>query len=74
MAEVCPELKPYVRHYDYIVSAKGKGNYMTLQEAVDAVPEGTAATIFVIDGNWDKPVIPNTKKIKFVKYSTVTIK
>lgn len=74
MAEVCPELKPYVRHYDYIVSAKGKGNYMTLQEAVDAVPEGTAATISVIDGNWEKPVIPNTKKIKFVKYSTVTIK
>ena len=74
MAEVCPALKPYVRHYAYIVSAKGKGNYMTLQEAVDAVPEGTAATISVIDGNWEKPVIPNTKKIKFVKYSTVTIK
>lgn len=74
MAEVCPELKPYVRHYDYIVSAKGKGNYMTLQEAVDAVPEGTAATISIIDGNWEKPVIPNTKKIRFVKYSTVTIK
>lgn len=74
MAEVCPELKPYVRHYDYIVSAKGKGNYMTLQEAVDAVPDGTAATISVIDGDWKKPVIPKTKKIKIVKYSTVTIK
>lgn len=74
MAEVCPELKPFVRHYDYIVSALGKGNYMTLQDAVDAVPAGTAATISVIDGNWQKPVIPKDKKIKIVKYSTVTIK
>lgn len=73
MAKVCPELKPYVRHYDYIVSALGKGNYLTLQEAVDAVPEGEAATIHVIDGKWKKPVTKG-KKIKFVKYSTVTIK
>lgn len=74
MAEVCPELKPYVRHYDYIVSEKGKGNYMTLQAAVDAVPEGTSATISVIDGTWKKPVVPKTKKIKIVKYSSVVIK
>lgn len=74
MAEVCPELKPYVRHYDYIVSASGKGNYMTLQEAVDAVPDGTSATISVIDGTWKKPDIPSGKKIKIVKYSSVVIK
>jgi len=74
MAEVCPELKPYVRHYDYIVSALGKGNYMTLQAAVDAVPEGVTATISVIDGTWSKPNIPTTKKIKIVKYSSVVIK
>lgn len=74
MAEVCPELKPYVRHYDYIVSEKGKGNYMTLQAAVDAVPEGGSATISVIDGTWKKPSIPKTKRIKIVKYSSVVIK
>ena len=74
MADVCPELKPYVRHYDYIVSALGKGNYMTLQEAVDAVPDGKAATIFVIDGKWAKPSIPKSKRIRIVKYSSVTIK
>lgn len=74
IADVCPELKPFVRHYDYIVSSLGKGNYMTLQEAVDAVPAGTSATISVIDGDWTKPVIPKDKNIKIVKYSTVTIK
>lgn len=74
MAVVCPELKPYVRHYDYIVSAEGRGNYMTLQEAVDAVPDGTKTTILVLDGVWKKPVISKTKKIKFVKYDKAKIK
>lgn len=73
MSKVCPELKPFVRHYDYIVSALGKGNYMTLQAAVDAVPDGSAATISVIDGSWKKPIIPKTKKINIVKYSSVNI-
>ncbi len=74
MAEQCPELKPYVRHYDYIVSAKGFGNYLTLQAAIDAVPDGAEAVISVIDGDWEKPIIPDNKKIKIDKYSSVTIK
>ena len=73
MAEVCPELKPFVRHYDYIVSDKGKGNYLTLQEAVDAAPAGKTTEIYVIDGEFAKPKIKG-KKIKIVKYSTVKIK
>ena len=73
MAEVCPELKPYVRHYDYIVSAKGRGNYLTLQDAVDAAPAGKLTEIYVIDGDFAKPVTKG-KKIKIVKYSSVKIK
>ncbi|MBQ0074082.1 MAG: rhamnogalacturonan acetylesterase [Prevotella sp.] len=73
MAAVCPELKPFVRHYDYIVSAKGKGNYMTLQEAIDAVPAKKAATISVIDGTFPKPNT-NGKNIRIVKYSNVKIR
>ena len=74
MAEVCPELKPYVRHYDFIVSAKGKGNYLTLQDAVDAAPSGKTTQIYVIDGEYPKPKITQGKKINIVKYSTVKIK
>ena len=74
IAKVCPELKPYVRHYDYIVSAKGFGNYLTLQEAVDAVPAGKAATISILDGEWKKPAIPANKRIRLVKYSGVKIR
>ena len=73
MAKVCPELKPFVRHYDYIVSAKGKGNYLTLQEAIDALPANKLTEIYVIDGDFPKPKA-NGKKYKIVKFSNVTIK
>lgn len=74
MAKVCPTLKPFVRHYDYIVSAKGLGNYMTLQAAVDAVPAKGTATICILDGEWKKPAVTNGKKINYVTYSNVKLK
>jgi len=73
IAKVCPELKPYVRHYDYVVSEKGFGNYLTLQDAVDAVPAGKAATICVLDGKWKKPKTAG-KTIRFAKFSTASIR
>lgn len=66
IARVCPELKKYVRHYDYIVSAVGRGNYMTLQDAVDAAPMGKKTTILVLDGKWERPVVTKGKKIKLI--------
>ncbi|MBO5613601.1 MAG: pectin esterase [Prevotella sp.] len=74
MAKEVPCLKKYVRHYDYIVSQKGRGNYMTLQDAVDAAPMGKKTKILVLDGTWAKPDVPNGKKIKLVTFSNVTIK
>lgn len=73
IAEVCPELKPFVRHYDYVVSATGFGNYLTLQEAIDAVPQGASATISVLDGTFPKPVFGKSRKIKILKFSGVKI-
>lgn len=73
IARVCPELKPFVRHYDYVVSATGFGNFMTLQDAVDAVPANSSAVISIIDGTFPTPSIPADKKIKLVKYSQVRI-
>lgn len=74
MAKEVPCLKKYVRHYDYIVSAKGRGNYMSLQDAVNAVPAGKKTKILVLDGTWNKPQVPKGKKVKFVTYSNVIIK
>ncbi|MEE1316887.1 MAG: pectin esterase, partial [Prevotella sp.] len=56
-------LKKYIRHYDYVVSEQGRGNYMTLQEAVDAVPQNAKAKILILDGTFEKP--QTDKKIKY---------
>ena len=61
-----PALGKFVRHYDYIVADNGTGNYMTPQAAVDAVPDGTKTTVLILHGSFAKPVVPKSKRIKFV--------
>ena len=61
-----PALKSHIRHYDYVVSKKGRGNFFSLQEAVDAVPVGQKATILVLGDSWKKPAKTKGKKIKYV--------
>ena len=65
MAIAVPALRKYVRRYDYIVAADGKGNYMNLQKAVDEAPMGKKTVIRVLNGEWQRPAIPKGKKIKF---------
>ncbi len=67
IAKQVPALKKHVRHYDYVVSTQGRGNYFTVQQAVDAVPAGKKATILVLGGTWKMPSGMDGKKIKFVK-------
>lgn len=74
IAKIVPALRKYVIHYDYVVSALGKGNYMTLQEAVDAAPLGKKTTILVLDGSWEKPQIPQGKRIRYKKFPDVIVK
>lgn len=74
VAEQVPALKKHVRHFDYVVSKQGRGNFMDLQAAVDAVPAGKKSTILILGGNWKKPTIAKDKKVKFVKYFGATIK
>lgn len=74
IGEQVPALKKHVRHYDYVVSKKGRGNYFSLQGAVDAAPAGTKTTILVLGGDWQKPQVAKGKKIKFVKQLGAVIK
>lgn len=68
VGEQVPALKKHIRHYDYVVSKEGRGNYMTLQEAVDAIPaNGTKYSILVLGGVWAKPIVGKGKRIKLVK-------
>lgn len=65
MAKQVPALRKYVRHYDFIVAKDGHGNYMNLQKAVDDAPWGRKTIIRILNGEWEKPVVPKGKKIKF---------
>lgn len=55
IGDAVPALKPYVRHYDYVVSAEGRGNYMTVEDAVADIPQGKKATILILDGKHKRP-------------------
>lgn len=67
IGEQVPALKPFIVHYDYVVSAAGRGNYMTLDAAIAAVPEGESATILVLDGDFKKANAPKRIKIEYRK-------
>ena len=74
IGKAVPALGKHVRHYDYVVSAEGRGNFMTLQDAVNAVPAGKKTTILILGGMWNKPTGTQGKKIKYVKYWGAKVK
>ena len=75
IARQVPALKRYVRHYDFIVAADGKGNYMDLNKAVEDAPEGKKTVIRVLNGTWKRPAKVKNKKIKLsVSENAVIIK
>lgn len=65
IAESIPELGKYVHHYDFVVAKDGSGDFFTLQEAINAVPdfrkEGRT-TILVRKGVYkEKLIVPESK-------------
>lgn len=65
IAEAIPELAQYVRKYDYVVASDGTGDFFTIQEAINAVPDfrkNVRTTIYVRKGEYkEKIVIPASK-------------
>lgn len=65
IAEAVPELAQYVRHYDYVVAQDGSGDFFTIQDAIDAVPDfrkNVRTTILIRKGTYkEKVVIPPSK-------------
>lgn len=68
--ESIPELAKYVTEYDLVVAKDGSGDFMTVQEAINAVPANRSkrTTIFIRQGVYkEKLVIPeNSKDISFI--------
>ena len=65
IAEAVPALAKYVRHYDIVVAQDGSGDFFTVQEAINAVPDfrkNVRTTILVRKGVYkEKLVIPPCK-------------
>lgn len=65
LGNAIPALKPHIRHFDYIVSDEGRGNFMTPEEAVAALPNGKS-TVLILHGKFAKPAVPRKKKVTWV--------
>ncbi len=65
IAEAVPELGKYVRYYDYVVAKDGSGDFFTVQEAINAVPDfrkDIRTTILVRPGVYkEKLIVPECK-------------
>lgn len=65
IVEVVPDLAPYVRKYDFVVAKDGSGNFFTVQEAINAVPDfrkNMRTTILVRKGTYkEKIIVPESK-------------
>ena len=45
IAKEVPALAPFVRYYDYVVAKDGSGDFFTIQEAINAVPDFTITVL-----------------------------
>lgn len=65
VAKEIPELGKYVRYYDYVVAKDGSGDFFTVQEAINAVPDfrkDVRTTILVRPGTYkEKLIVPACK-------------
>lgn len=65
IVEQIPELGKYVHFYDFVVAKDGSGDFFTIQEAIDAVPDfrkNKRTTILVRKGEYkEEVVIPESK-------------
>lgn len=67
LCEEVPVLARFRVNYDISVDRHGRGDFMDLQKAVDAVEKGKKeVTIQIFDGQWSKPTVPKGKNIRFV--------
>lgn len=53
VGRLIPELRKRLVKYEYVVSDKGRGNYMDLKTAIDAIPLHAEEKIYILDGSWN---------------------
>ena len=68
-----PALKPYIRHYDVVVSTRGRGNYLTLDSALAHKPVKGIYLVLVMDGQWKASKKQMGKRVKVTLYEQARI-
>ena len=68
-----PALKPYIRHYDVVVSTRGRGNYLTLDSALAHKPVKGIYRVLVMDGQWKASKKQLGKILKVTLYEQARI-
>ena len=65
------DLRPFVRHYDAVVSSQGHGNYLSLDSALAQMPKKGKYHILVLDGQWrlSKAKLNRNVKITWGRYA-----
>ena len=65
LGEAVPALKPCIRHYDFVVAKDGSGDFLTVQDAINAVPDfrkNKRTTILVRPGEYkERVIVPECK-------------
>ena len=64
IGEAVPALKPFIRKYELVVAKDGSGDFMTVQEAINAVPDYNSEEIKILiaPGTYkEKLVVPESK-------------
>ena len=66
ICEEIPVLARYRIAADITVDREGRGNYLSLEKALENVDPSKAYTIQLLGGEWQKPQLPKKSKITFV--------
>jgi len=68
LCEEIPVLKKYRCDADFTVDRVGRGQYLTLEEAIAAAKalSKSETTIQILGGEWDKPLLPKKSNIKII--------
>ena len=66
LCEEVPVLKKYRTEADITVDRKGRGQFLLLEKAMEAVDQSKPTTIQILGGEWQKPVLQKKSKVTFI--------
>lgn len=74
---LCREIPVLIRYRidaDITVDSQGRGQYLSLDEALQNIDHRQPCTIQLLGGKWQKPVLPKKSKVQFVLRAGATWK